>query len=246
MPSDRPSAPPGCGAARPGEAGACESGARKLFVGTRIAVAAANALAGASETLARRARDAGLDVKWVAPANYHVTLEYLGWTRSEAIVAIGDALVRAVAGTPRFELQVARLGGFASLDRASVVWAGIVDPAPLVALAGKVAAAMTALGYQTDARPYVPHVTLARLRTPAAVREVVLPLAEQMFGGGAIAEVLLYESETKPTGSVYRELRRIGFQTASQTASNGEKRQIDRVELSASEDTDDGWPRGHS
>ena len=245
MPSDRPSTPPGGGAARPGEAEVCES-ARNLFVGTRIAVGPANALAGAAETLARRARDAGLDVRWAVPANYHVTLKYLGWTRREAIVAIGDALVRAVAGTARFDLQVARLGAFGSGERATVVWAGIVNPAPLAALAAKVDAAMTALGYPAEARPYAPHVTLGRLRSPAAIREVLLPLAEQMFGGGTVDEVILYESETKPTGSTYRELRRIGFQTGSQPGSGGEKRQIDRVDVGASEDTDDGWPRGHS
>jgi 2'-5' RNA ligase len=218
----------------------------KLFVGTRIAVGAANALAGAAETLARRARDAGLDVRWVPPANYHVTLKYLGWARNEAIVAIGDALARAVAGTRRFDVQVARLGAFASLERATVLWAGIADPAPLAALAGKVDTAMTALGFAAETRPYAPHLTLARLKAPAALREVVLPLAEQMFGGGGVTEVILYESETKPTGSVYRELRRISFQTASQGGSEAEKRQIDRVDQGASEDTDDGWPRGHS
>jgi 2'-5' RNA ligase len=99
---------------------------------------------------------------------------------------------------------------------------------------------MAAMGFDAEKRPYVPHVTLARLRAPSAIKEVVLPLSEQMFGRGWNEGVILYESETKPSGSVYRELRRIGFKAAPEA----EKRQIDAVDLGASEDTDDGWPRG--
>jgi 2'-5' RNA ligase len=213
----------------------------QVFVGARIAPGAANALAGAAETLARRARDAGVDPKWVAPPNYHVTVKYLGWTRADTVVAIGDALARAVAGTPRFELRVARLGAFASVDKATVVWAGIEDGAPITALAGKVDAAMTALGFPAETRPFVPHVTIARLRAPTAIKEVILPLSEQMFGGGAVEQVILYESQTKPSGSIYKEIRRIRFKQPPEH----EKRQIDAVDLGATEDTDDGWPRGH-
>jgi 2'-5' RNA ligase len=219
---------------------------RLLFVGTRVSVNAANALAGATDTLARRARDAGLEPRWVAPANYHVTVKYLGWTREEVVSAVGDVLARAVAGTQRFEQRVARLGAFPSLDKATVVWAGVADPAPLVALAAAVDAAMVALGFAAETRPFVPHVTLARLRVPAAVRDVVLPLSEQMFGSGSVEEVILYESETKPSGSVYREVRRFGFKSSPEARSDAQKRQIDAVELGASEDTDDGWPRGHT
>src|SRR5690606_15476156 len=57
---------------------------KRLFVGIRVSVQTANALAAAAETLQRRARDAGLDLKWVAPVNYHVTLKFLGWTRVDA------------------------------------------------------------------------------------------------------------------------------------------------------------------
>nr|HEX4316980.1 RNA 2',3'-cyclic phosphodiesterase [Kofleriaceae bacterium] len=217
-----------------------------LFVGVRIAANAANALSGAAETLARRARDAGLDPRWVAPPNYHVTVKYLGWTRADAVGAIGDALARAVAGTQRFDMRVARLGAFASLDKATVVWAGIEDPAPISALAAKVDAAMTGVGFAAETRPFVPHVTVARLKVPSAVKDVLLPLAEQMFGGGPIEHVILYESQTKPSGSVYKEIRRIAFKTALEGPKPTFERQIDAVDLGATEDTDDGWPRGHS
>jgi len=60
--------------------------------------------------------------------------------------------------------------------------------------------------------------------------------------------VTLFESETKSSGSVYRDLHRIVFKTAAEHASDAEKRQTGAVKLGDENetDTDDGWPRGHS
>ena len=61
-----------------------------------------------------------------------------------------------------------------------------------------------------------------------------------MFSESRIDGVTLFESVTKSGGSVYSELHRIAFKTAE----NAEKRQTGALELS--DETDDGWPRGHS
>ncbi len=233
---------------------------KRLFVGVRISVAASNALAGCAETLARRARDAGVDLRWVAPINYHVTLSFLGWTGVEAIGRVCDALAAAVAGESRTTFRTARLGAFPSLDHASVLWAGIEDGAALIRFARSIGAAMAGLGFQRsetgggdparDPRPFHPHVTIARLRTPRAIREIVLPMAEQMFGDTRIDAVTLFESETKSNGSVYREVQKIAFERAVRPPSEPSKRQTDALERGTPdrepEDslTDDGWPRG--
>ena len=234
------------------------AGGKRLFVGARVSVATANALAAAAETLARRARDAGADIRWVAPASYHVTLRFLGWTRGEAIEAVRDALEAAAAGTLAggagpVRFKTARLGAFPSPDRASVVWAGVEEPGPagkgpLAALAARIEEACTRLGFAAERRAFHPHVTIGRLREARAVREVVLPLAEQMFGDTRLDAIALFESETKSSGSVYRELHRIDLQTASKAPISASERQTPPVQQGARTpeppDTDDGWPRG--
>jgi RNA 2',3'-cyclic 3'-phosphodiesterase len=226
---------------------------KRLFVGVRVSVQTANALASAAESLARRTRDAGIDVKWVAPVNYHVTLKFLGWTRVDAIGAIRDALEAALVGSEPLVFRTARLGAFPSLDKASVLWAG-VEPAAGRAGAGregvldelqrKVEQAMGAIGYPPEARAFHAHVTLGRLRETRPVKDVVLPLSEQMFSDSRVDGVTLFESETKSSGSVYKQLHRIGFNHAEITPGSGVERQTGAVELG--DDTDDGWPRGHS
>jgi 2'-5' RNA ligase len=228
---------------------------KRLFVGARVSVAVANALAGCAETLARRARDAGgdgprSDLRWVAPINYHVTLAFLGWTGLETIGRVCDALAAAAAGESRMTFRTSRLGAFPSLDHASVLWAGIEDGAGLTGLARSVGEAMAGLGFARDKRPFHPHVTLARLRFPRAIREIVLPMAEQMFGDTRIDGMTLFESETKPTGSVYREVQKIAFKPALGGPSEASQRQTDALERGTPgrepDDTltDDGWPRG--
>jgi 2'-5' RNA ligase len=223
---------------------------KRLFVGVRISVAAANTLAGCAETLARRARDAGVDLRWVAPTNYHVTLAFLGWTGIEALGPVRDALATATTGLDRITFRTSRLGAFPSLDKASVLWAGVEDSAPLARLAQAVGEAMAGLGFERDARPYHPHVTIARLGSARAIRDVVLPMAEQMFGDTRLDAVTLFESETKSSGYVYRELEKIAFQRAIRGPSDGEKRQTVALERGIADrepdeaQTDDGWPRG--
>ncbi len=236
---------------------------KRLFVGVRVSVQTANALAQAAETLARRAKDARVDIKWVAPTNYHVTLKFLGWTREDTVGAVRDALEAGVAAYVRahttigtgavapIKYRTSRLGAFPSLDKASVLWAGIEDPRPLVALFGHLETALTGIGYAADSRPFHPHVTIGRLRESRPLKDVVLPLSEQMFSDTRVDGVTLFESETKSSGSVYRDLHRVDFKTARNGQLDPEKRQTGALELGdetqfdTQSDTDDGWPRGH-
>jgi len=195
--------------------------ARRLFVGVRVSVATANALAHCAEQLARRARDANIDVKWVAPANYHVTLKFLGWARPELVEALDDRLAAAVTGLAPFKL-----------------WAGVDEPSGVLAeLATRIEAAMVGLGFAAEPRPFHAHVTLGRTRETRSLKEVVLPMTEQMFSDTRIEGVTLFESETKSSGSVYTEISKIGFKTPDLS----EKRQTGALELG--DETDDGWPR---
>ncbi len=229
---------------------------KRLFVAARVSVPTANALASAAETLARRARDAGFEIRWVAPVSYHVTLSFLGNTRVDAITAITDALDQAVRGTKDFKLKTSRLGAFPAFDNPRVIWAGVEEQTgELAALADRVGTAMQRLGYG-DRKPFHPHVTIGRVKEVSAklssLKEVVLPLAEQMFGDTRVEAITLVESETKSTGSVYRDVHRAAFKTAVSDHPESVKRQTGALPMGATSEpvdiereTDDGWPRGH-
>jgi RNA 2',3'-cyclic 3'-phosphodiesterase len=229
--------------------------ARRLFIGIRVSVATANALAGAVETLARRAGSSGLTVRWMPATHYHVTLKFLGWTHVDATSALVDVVREAIAGVTPFSFSTARLGAFPKLDAARVVWAGVTSRDDVLGqLAHRIDEATTALGF-APAGPWVGHVTLGRLREPVAIAETLLPLMEQMFSDTKVTGISLLESTLKSGSLVYREVSHFEFfqpeidrkrqsppvQLEPQSASSAHLGTLSVHEI----DTDDGWPRGH-
>ena len=180
------------------------SDARRLFVGIPVSLETVDALSGACESLARRARDAKVRVRWLAPATYHLTIKFLGWCRPDVVDAITDGLARAAATTEPLRFTTARLGAFPSPAKASVVWAGVDDPGgAIAALAARVDAEMTALGFAREERRFHPHVTIGRVKELADVSGVLLPMAEQVFSETRAPDLILYESTMKSKGSEY-------------------------------------------
>ena len=214
----------------------------RLFVGVPVSLETCDGLSGAAESLARRAQNAKVKVRWLAPATYHVTLKFIGWTRRDAADALGDALARAVAAAQQapFSFRTARLGAFPTADRASVVWAGVEDKASgLTRLASAIDRELEEVGVPAERRGFHPHVTLGRLREPADVSQVLLPFSEQVFSETRLTEVVLFESRTKSGGSEYSAIRR----EALFRAENEPKRQSADVEPTQFDASDDGWDR---
>lgn len=106
-------------------------------------------------------------VRPVRPAQLHLTLHFLGDVADAARAALPEVLARVSAG--RFELGIRGTGVFPPRGRPSVLWAAVAESAPLTALHAAIGAALDSCGVEVERRPYVPHVTLARL-TPAVPR----------------------------------------------------------------------------
>jgi len=217
--------------------------ALKLFVAVPLAPAVAQTLAGAVETLARRARGAGLAVTWAPPVNYHCTLAFLGAARPEAVAAVRERLADVGARSRGFRWRATRLGAFPNADRATVLWAGVEDASgELARLADATAAAMAELGFARDPRPYHPHVTLGRLRAPAGVGELLLPLAEQVFGESRCDSAVLYNSVSTSNGYEYRPVGRAPLGTPK-SAPERQSEAVQTAPFDASHGSDDGWDR---
>lgn len=219
-----------------------EPGGRRLFIGAPVSTALAGELAAACESLARRASVQGVPIRWVAPASYHVTLAFLGWTRADAIPAVSEAVGRAVRTLEPFRWKAARLGAFPAPGKATVVWAGVEDPGGLGRVAAALAAELAELGFRREARPFHPHVTLGRLREPRDVADVLLPLSEQAFSAVRCDFVQVMESLTKPSGSEYVSLAR-GVLGGGESPARRQSEAVQPASFDTSSGTDDGWDR---
>jgi 2'-5' RNA ligase len=138
-------------------------------------------LAGLDAAIAphRAGRAPGRDLRWTGPPDWHLTLAFLGEVPGPAAARLGSRLERAAGRHPPFPLALAGAGAFPGPSHARVLWCGLAGDLPaLEALAASVADAATNAGAAPpDAgRPFRPHLTLARARTPADVRDLVATL----------------------------------------------------------------------
>lgn len=130
--------------------------------------------------------------------SYHVTLAFLG-ERPDA-TAVAEAAAPACAGRLPLRLEYRGLGAFHSARAARVAWVG-VRGAGLAELA-------LALRFVTESqdRPFVGHVTLARFRPPRDLRELVRRYGDTDCGSGTVARVTLFRSTLQRGGALHEPL----------------------------------------
>lgn len=109
----------------------------------------------------------------VPPDNWHLTLRFLGDLNEVLYDRLLHALEEEVRG-PAFTLSFSGLGAFPNPSRASVVWLGVDQGEPELELAAEqVSAACSAIGIPPEDRSFQAHLTLARIRQPADVWDVL-------------------------------------------------------------------------
>ena len=131
---------------------------------------------------AQSLRDAGIEgLRSVRTEGIHLTLKFLGDVPGSQVGDIARALSEAAAGHQKFEVSTGDFGAFPNTRRPQVLWAGVAGRVePLMRLQADVDAALAALGFPAETRPFHPHLTLARLdrRMSAPARRASLDALE--------------------------------------------------------------------
>lgn len=147
-------------------------------------------------------------VRWLTPAQMHLTLSFLGDVSEEIDESLRKNL-NAIAWKAFF-LPISGLGTFPGKGRPSILWIGVGTGHPhLFQLHKRVQEAAIHAGLEPDLRSFHPHITLARCRDVSA--ESVRPFlrTHATFDAGMIhaESFCLNSSALTPAGSVYaREL----------------------------------------
>lgn len=189
---------------------------RRLFLAVNLNILTTRRIADAIGRMRPVAERRGLKVGWVPAANLHVTLKFLGWTSSEVVEAVQDRVAAAVKGVRPFDVGARGSGAYPSLAGARILWVGVHDGSGALAqLAARVEAAVAALGFAPEARPFSPHLTIGRVKGGEGAEEVLSGCRSNDFGNSSIREVVLYESLMRSSGSEYLALARIPLEGGS-------------------------------
>lgn len=154
---------------------------------------------------------AGGGGRLMRPDSLHLTLAFIGSVTPTGIVELER--IAAQVHAEAFELTLDRLGCW---PQSGILWAGCTQlQASLQVLSERLAAALDAAGFKTDAHAgsgLVPHVTLARRIHCPALPPLETPIRWR------VAEFALVESRLQPAGGNYQTLARFGLDAAGAAA----------------------------
>ncbi len=106
-------------------------------------------------------------MRWVQATSIHLTMAFLGELDDTRLEAASQATRQIALTAQPFSYSLNGLGVFGSVAHPRVVWVGISDPEGFLGrLQHALYVQLTASGFTLDERPFVPHLTLARARTP--------------------------------------------------------------------------------
>lgn len=104
---------------------------------------------------------------WINPEQWHLTLAFYEQAPEHRVDELVERIGAACARRSPFQLRLAGAGVFPNPVRASVFWIGVDDPShSLAPLAVNARGAGNVVGATPDGKPFVPHLTVARLRRP--------------------------------------------------------------------------------
>ena len=119
------------------------------------------------EALFRAARDlpASQAFRLIASEKLHLTLKFLGNVAEDDLSRVKQSLGQLRGRHEPFEVETSGFGSFPSARKARILWAGVGEGSgPLRAVAQSVDDLLESAGFEREARPYVPHLTLGRAR----------------------------------------------------------------------------------
>ena len=160
------------------------------------------------QSLQRELRNTAADVKWVRPEGIHLTFKFLGDTVAERVPAVREGVAAAASGIAPFFLHTGAAGLFGPPSRPRVLWIGLDgERGAAERLASRIEDAMGGLGYPREARPFRPHLTLARFREGggSTIADADLESLTRAFEGIAfeVEELILFRSHLERGGAHY-------------------------------------------
>ncbi len=148
--------------------------------------------------------------RWVAPANWHVTLKFMGRTWPRLVEWVKEACREAGAAIRPFRVGFQDLGVFPGLSKARVLWVGLEDREGSLAALARELDERLGREFPPEKRPFSAHLTVARFNPPAPFREHAGALKGIKVDAAPfrVGHLVLFRSHLSPRGARYEPVER--------------------------------------
>jgi len=145
--------------------------------------------------------------RWVPTEQLHLTLAFLGEVAEDTAGRLTTQLAEIRAAS--FTLSFSGIGCFPDRQRPRVVWIGVKPEPNLLKLAAAVQQSALSSGISLEERPFSPHLTLARLKLPAAaeLRAFIDRQSRITLKPFSVREFTLFQSRLTQQGAVHTPIR---------------------------------------
>ena len=140
--------------------------------------------------------------RWITPDNYHLTLRFIGDVND--VIAQEVALMLGRVRRPAFELHLEGLTSFGGRRLRAVV-ASVAPAQALLEVQAEHERLMQRIGLEPEGRKYMPHVTLARLRSSSSMDVAEYLSARGLFRTAPfhVSRFVLFSSRNSVGGGPY-------------------------------------------
>jgi RNA 2',3'-cyclic 3'-phosphodiesterase len=137
-------------------------------------------------------------VRWVDPADYHVTIKFLGEVEEHLVPELSARLARAAEQVPAFELEVEGVDRFPARGPARVIISRIISPDQRITkLHRLIDSGVGGMGLPMDTRVLTAHLTLGRVQSNHSLNRLLRLIEKHdldFFGNFKVETVRLYHS----------------------------------------------------
>ena len=183
----------------------------RAFIAVDLSESVRSALGQVQEVLERQR----FRVKWVRPANIHLTLKFLGNIEGADVEKISGAMVQVAKDRKALSLVAKGIGVFPDIRRPRVIWAGLSGQVEMLQdMQRSLEGHLADLGFPKESRGFKAHLTLGRVK--GKIDSERLEAAMSKCAGFEskpfdVNRIILFKSELRPSGAVYTPVQEVSL-----------------------------------
>lgn len=153
-------------------------------------------------------------VRWVQPANLHLTMKFLGEITDADVARVCDAAKNVARQAEPFDMTVTDYGCFPNRGPVRIVWAGTDEPTGrLQSLYETCEDHLEDIGLARERRPFSPHITIGRVKRDQSGGRIRRHVQDGTFGAGtqSVSSLAVMQSQLSSKGPTYIPLACVDF-----------------------------------